>query len=379
MLELIQQKFASGEFESDDDANDFFQSIIGRPMAEVFEEAGPVPVTKRSRALDHLERISDSNSPMQNRKIAKTATGIDPDCVEAWMEHSCTYDSIKLAEPSVRKAVAVGRRGNADLIAQTLETEKVRRMLWGHIQARPFLEACHALALMLERDGRGEEANEIYEEILELNPGDNQGVRYHLFRCLLANRQLAPIPRLLEAYPDEGSASWLYLLALYEFIQGLDACLWEPVLPEEDAGMEAYFEVYREMPPEFDAANAALDVAIESNRFVPLFIGDARTQFLRVDSYRLGSPNEAVDCAQNARLLWVVAIADIWVYARLHNAIGPRSMTDLMKGIDAGFIDEMLELHAEMEDIDADLGSEEIDGHSGLAGTIRQRVLADHL
>lgn len=51
-------------------------------------------------------------------------------------------------------------------------------LIWGHIYNRPFLRCLHGYALCLWRFGRMEQAQEVFERILSLNPYDNQGVRF---------------------------------------------------------------------------------------------------------------------------------------------------------------------------------------------------------
>lgn len=50
-------------------------------------------------------------------------------------------------------------------------------LLWGAIYNRPFLRCLHGYGLCLWRLGRVEEARQVFERILSLNPIDNQGVR----------------------------------------------------------------------------------------------------------------------------------------------------------------------------------------------------------
>lgn len=51
---------------------------------------------------------------------------------------------------------------------------------WGHIDNRPFLRCMHGYGLCLWRLGRFEEAEEIFNRMLWLNPTDNLGVRFLL-------------------------------------------------------------------------------------------------------------------------------------------------------------------------------------------------------
>jgi tetratricopeptide (TPR) repeat protein len=54
------------------------------------------------------------------------------------------------------------------------------RLPWIHLKNRPFLRAAHGYGLALERERRHLEAVDVYEQILALNPADNQGIRYLL-------------------------------------------------------------------------------------------------------------------------------------------------------------------------------------------------------
>jgi tetratricopeptide (TPR) repeat protein len=51
---------------------------------------------------------------------------------------------------------------------------------WGRIDNRPFLRCMQGYGLCLWRLGRPDEATAIFERMLWLNPGDNQGVRFIL-------------------------------------------------------------------------------------------------------------------------------------------------------------------------------------------------------
>ena len=49
---------------------------------------------------------------------------------------------------------------------------------WGHVDNRPFLRCMHGYGLCLWRLGRNEEAMEVFNRMLWMNPSDNQGVRF---------------------------------------------------------------------------------------------------------------------------------------------------------------------------------------------------------
>ena len=51
-------------------------------------------------------------------------------------------------------------------------------LAWSLIDNRPFLRCMHGYGLCLWRLGRFDEAEQIFEKMLWLNPSDNQGVRF---------------------------------------------------------------------------------------------------------------------------------------------------------------------------------------------------------
>src|SRR5258707_428258 len=63
------------------------------------------------------------------------------------------------------------------------------------------------------------QAFEHWQDMLRLNPNDNQGVRYTLAGFLLFLDRDDDLADLLEQYPDEGTAAWAYTKALLAFRQ----------------------------------------------------------------------------------------------------------------------------------------------------------------
>src|SRR3546814_20139862 len=53
--------------------------------------------------------------------------------------------------------------------------------------------------------------------MLILNPNDNQGIRYLLATALLARDDIAGLKVLLNQYEEDGSAAWVYTLALIAY------------------------------------------------------------------------------------------------------------------------------------------------------------------
>ena len=79
------------------------------------------------------------------------------------------------------------------------------------------MRARAGLAAALWRVGQWEEAIWRLQELLKLNPADNQGIHFTLLTWLVFMGESEPVEALLQAFPDEESAAWLYSSALWLF------------------------------------------------------------------------------------------------------------------------------------------------------------------
>src|SRR5262245_29374675 len=145
-------------------------------------------------------------------RLAKDALAVCPDCADAYVllaEHATSRkEALRLYE----QGVAAGERA--------LGTEAFQRDVghfWGLLETRPYMRARLGLAHSLWTAGRRDEAVRHLQDMLRLNPGDNQGVRYTLAGFLLFLDRDDDLDRLLQQYPDEGSAAWAYTKALLAF------------------------------------------------------------------------------------------------------------------------------------------------------------------
>ena len=91
---------------------------------------------------------------------------------------------------------------------------------WGYLETRPYMRARAGLAATLNALGEVDAAIGHYRDMLRLNPGDNQGIRYVLAACLMKRGDTEALKRLLGQYDEDGSAPWLYTRALVAFREG---------------------------------------------------------------------------------------------------------------------------------------------------------------
>jgi tetratricopeptide (TPR) repeat protein len=179
-------------------------------MAEMFGSRDP-----KYLAQDMMYEAMEEESPERVAELTKRALALNPLCVDAlvMVAEVTARDDAELAEG----LTAALRAGEQDLGERFFKD--YRRMFWGMIETRPYMRAKAQLAGVLSGMGRTNEAIQHLEEMLELNPGDNQGVRYLLLGEYLAAQRTEAARGLLERYEGEGSAmflwGWLLLHLIY--------------------------------------------------------------------------------------------------------------------------------------------------------------------
>ena len=176
---------------------------------EVLNQEGVAP--ELPRELTPLERAQElaydaMEAPGRLRiKRARQALAISEDCADAWVllaEEASTPDA---AVERYERAVLAGAAAlGADRFAA------LRGEFWGHLETRPYMRARLGLAQALRDVERHDEALAHYRALLELNPGDNQGVRYLLLVALLERGLNEEAGVLLAEHEDDLQALWPY-------------------------------------------------------------------------------------------------------------------------------------------------------------------------
>ena len=179
--------------------------------------SGDFPALEAGTPLERAqELVYDAWEEPERRKrvrLAREALRISPDCADAF---------VLLAEETARtpqeaidlysEGMAAGERALGDEGFKQAVGE-----FWGIIQTRPYMRARLGLALTLWTVGRQPEAIQHLWEMLRLNPGDNQGLRYLLLSWLLGAGHELQVEKLLNRYPDDIAGQWLYGRALHAF------------------------------------------------------------------------------------------------------------------------------------------------------------------
>ncbi len=148
--------------------------------------------------------------------LARKALTVSPLCADAYV--LLAQDSASSPQ-EVRDLFAKGVEAG-ELAIRPEDFDEYQGHFWGFLETRPYMRARAGLAGVLLELGDMQAAIGHYRDMLKLNPGDNQGVRYTLLACLLKQDDPVQINNLLDAYPDEWSAFWLYTRLLVSMRAG---------------------------------------------------------------------------------------------------------------------------------------------------------------
>jgi tetratricopeptide (TPR) repeat protein len=197
-LRSINKALDGKDFKDIDEMNAYLQSV------DYKNESGKQAVgdTAQELAYQAMEAASIKDAV----SLAKQALEFDSGCLDALVVLAVSESKdVNECIERLEKAVAVGERAlGSDFF------EENKGEFWGITETRPYMRVREALAQNLVLAKRYGEAEEHYEAMMELNPNDNQGVRFSLLSCYLILRDLDGAERLFNNKPEEYMDATLY-------------------------------------------------------------------------------------------------------------------------------------------------------------------------
>ena len=255
------------DFDSIDEANAFLQDMVasGGPPAR--------------QALTPVEQAQDvmyeawASSGKKRVRLARQALTISEDCADAYV---LLAEEVARSPEEAKRLYEQGVGAGERALPPQMFEEEVGNF-WSMIETRPYMRARLGLAQCLWLLEERALAIEHLQDMLRLNPNDNQGVRWLLANYLLEEGRDGELGELLARYPDEASAIWLYTRALWLF-------------RHEGATKKA---------------NTALRKAMRSNPFVPSYLLGLRELPGELPAYMgVGDESEAIAYVVEAILAW---------------------------------------------------------------------------
>jgi len=273
----IRDLIESGEIPIDE----LNEHLAGKTEGEISQMAHALPRSLEDKAQDLIYEAWDLGSPKKMILAAQKALEMDPDCVDAHLMLGDLLAKDPINDLNyIEKAVASGERK----LGKKFFEETIGHF-WGFTETRPYMRALQAKIIALWEMRRQSEAIKLAWRMLELNPNDNQGIRYMLFDWLLIDARMSEVPKLLKGYKDDPTAHWQYNKLLY-------------YCQKFKAGSKKIKDQVSE--------------ALESNPYVPDYLtGKKKLPKELADSYIMGSQDEAIGYVQGAGEAWLVARIDV--------------------------------------------------------------------
>lgn len=250
----------------------FMEQMMGSIFGNVSGSGSDATYEAQQLAFDAMEAMGEQDWDRAHHS-AMEALEIDSNCVDALhILSQLGSENDKELIDNLRRTVERGEKG----LGKKFFKENVG-YFWGLIETRPYMRVRAQLAQLLYQADKMDEAIEHYEELLRLNPGDNQGLRYSLLGCYLEQGNLAGAERLFSEFKDEGSAMFAWARVLAEVLT--------------DNKKEA---------------TKALKAAREANKHVEAFLtGRKKLPTEGPAYYGFGDPNEATVCVQEIGTAWI--------------------------------------------------------------------------
>jgi tetratricopeptide (TPR) repeat protein len=262
---IIQQRIAELKPETIEDLQKILDSFIGKTLEQLEFHTE----TDEDKAL---ELVWEANRlPIdKGRRLAQKALKMDPDCLEAYEYLGNSYSYYDKRRPYFEKAVEIGRRRfGGDFLKEN------KGAFWMMSETRSYMRCLLGLAECLFALLQTKHAVEIWKEMLDLNPNDNQGVRYILMPILVETKDFATYKKIRKKY-KEASPMLLYSDALAAFAENGDT----------------------------PKTNKLLRSAILSNRFVPPLLLATYPPDALPDTYQRNSKEEALIYVSSAWRGW---------------------------------------------------------------------------
>lgn len=251
-----------------DEINAFLEkNVSGKPL-----QPQP-PETPLEAAQDLVYQAAEAQG-RRRIQLARKALATSPDCADAYVllaEHAA--DPAKACE-LYRQGLAAAQRALDPELFQEVEGE-----FWHLLETRPYMRALFGLARCLWEQGNKSEAIENFQNMLRLNPGDNQGARYLLAPALYELGRYDDLQRLLDGYADHAGQD-----TMLQFMQAL------LVFKREG---------------DSERARRELGLALKANRYIKKYLtGAADLPEFMPETYTWGSEDEAVLFARDLLPLW---------------------------------------------------------------------------
>ncbi len=345
MTKLIHKIVASKNFGSIEEMQQFVQDHLANKEMEELEtmvtDAGPPSDFDRAESL--IAGIPEGTAPKEVLRIAKQALALSEYCMGAWFEYGVYAEDTNTALERFEQGIEIGRVRFEEQIRECDEGLG----LWDYIEARDFMRLLEEKAKALVELNELDKAMEAYQEILVLNPVDNQGIRSDLLHIYMLHRRLDDAHTLLDRFPNDAMVDMAYGRALLEILETVEKTGFQIANANGPGAPASPAALLKSLGPEFHPAVKLLKHAVKVNPFVPLFMTHGSILGVKADDLAcFGGPYEAVIYAQHWCFLWYITGLP---YLLLNGAL-PENLQKFSKA--PHIVDELIDVADQLDELD---------------------------
>jgi tetratricopeptide (TPR) repeat protein len=176
------------------------------------------PTSPRDLAQDKLYEAYESTG-WKRKRLIHEALAIYPNSPDAYL---LMAEDAKTAHEEFQIYHQAVIAGEQDLGVEFFREN--RGHFWMMTETRPYMRAKENLARIQYKMGARDDAIANYEELLELNPNDNQGIRYTLLTAYLDIEQYDKAKELMDRFNEENTASFQFnQVLIHYFNEGISS------------------------------------------------------------------------------------------------------------------------------------------------------------
>lgn len=194
------------DFKNEAEINAFLEKMTGQPISEFVSDS-------EEDQAEEMVMEAYSLPPKKGRKKVEDALIVDPDCIAAYEYLGSMEEHPAIAIAFFDRGVTLGEQR---FFTDPNDEEKYTGRCWGFHETRPFMRCLAKMADCHFMMNQYHHAIGIWHHLLELNPMDNQGIRYPL-GAFLANINAEEFAMLDKEYDNEPSTFMMFNRALCAF------------------------------------------------------------------------------------------------------------------------------------------------------------------
>ncbi len=201
--------------ESETQSVEDLEALINQTANERF-----IPKGKKQKAQAYAYEAYEQEEYEARVRLAQVAYATDPDNIDAILLKAERAETVEEATQCYKRAIALGK-----LSYDEEESDEP----WNVVINRPYMRALFSYGILLFVNENFDEALSYFQQLLKMNPNDNQCARHPAIAAAIHDGQFSLARQLMKQFPETSADG-----AVYRFLQ------WKLEIAEvDDSGLLA--------------------------------------------------------------------------------------------------------------------------------------------